>query len=66
MNDFTHPTGHEEDLRPTRGDAAGVELGTSLADRVTVNVGSDPLLPYPLLGGGRRVVRGRRVMADYP
>jgi hypothetical protein len=32
--------GHVEGLRRRRGDAAGVELGASLADRCLVNVGT--------------------------
>lgn len=39
--------GHAECLRRRRGDAAGVELGGSLVERMVVNVGSVPVLPVP-------------------
>ena len=48
--------GHEEGLRRTRGEAAGEELGTDPVDRLMVNVGTTPGLPFPphsLCGGGR-------------
>ena len=43
--------GHAEGLRRRRGDAAGVELGGSLADRVVVNVGS--VVMPPVLSGSQ-------------
>jgi hypothetical protein len=46
-------------LRRRRGDAAGVELGADLADRVTVNVGSDPSPPCPGQARGPLLAAGR-------
>jgi hypothetical protein len=56
--------GHEEDLRRTRGEAAGEKLGTTPADRHMVNVGSARMLPFPphgQWGGGQA---RRRLMAS--
>jgi hypothetical protein len=37
--------GHGEWLRRSRGDAAGIELGSSFAERIAVNTGTVPGLP---------------------
>src|SRR4029453_15428643 len=42
--------GHGEGLRRTRGEAAGEKLGTTPADRHTVNVGSVRMPPFPPCG----------------
>ena len=39
--------GHAEGLRRRRGDAAGVELGASLADRLRGERGNHPRSPEP-------------------
>jgi hypothetical protein len=52
--------GHGEGLRRSRGEAAGVELGTSLADRDEVNVGT--IRGRPMLG--IQSVRKGRSVAD--
>ena len=39
------PGGHGEVLRGSRGDAAGVELGSSFVERITVNAGTVLVLP---------------------
>ena len=55
--------GHGEGLRRRRGDAAGVELGASLTDRLRGERGNHPLVALPpgsRCGGGQ--VR-RRLMA---
>ena len=51
--------GHGEGLRRTRGEAAGEKLGTTPADRHTVNVGSGRMPPSPPCGqhGGGQVRR---------
>src|ERR1700722_13765069 len=41
------PGGHGEVLRGNRGEAAGAELGSSSAERITVNAGTVPVLPVP-------------------
>ncbi len=43
--------GHAEGLRRRCGDAAGVQLGGSLVDRVVVNAGSDLVLSRSRMGG---------------
>jgi hypothetical protein len=37
--------GHGEALRGSRGDAAGIELGSYFVERITVNAGTVPILP---------------------
>ncbi len=44
--------GHTECLRRRCGEAAGAQLGTSLVDRHVVNVGTVPVLPFPLSSQG--------------
>jgi len=39
------PGGHGEVLRGNRGDAAGVEPGSSFVERIAVNTGTAPVLP---------------------
>src|ERR1035441_4356723 len=39
--------GHGEVLRVSRGDAAGIELGSSFVERITVNTGTVSVLPDP-------------------
>ena len=39
------PGDHGEVLRGSRGDAAGIELGSSFVERITVNTGTIPVLP---------------------
>jgi hypothetical protein len=51
--------GHVEGLRRRRGDAAGVELGGSLVERMVVNVGSALVPPYPQASS---LVEGRPVV----
>ena len=49
------PGGHGEDLRCNRGDAAGVELGASLVDRLRDERGNRPVSPsLPCSQRGRR------------
>jgi hypothetical protein len=39
------PGGHGDVLRGSRGEAAGIELGSSFVERITVNVGTALVLP---------------------
>src|SRR5204862_3101385 len=39
------PGGHGEVLRGSRGDAAGIELGSSFVERIAVNTGTVPVCP---------------------
>ena len=39
--------GHGDVLRGSRGEAAGIELGSSFIERITVNAGTAPI-PMPL------------------
>src|SRR6476659_54450 len=45
------PGGHGEVLRGSRGEAAGIELGSSFVERIAVNTGTVPVCP---------VLRGQR------
>ena len=38
-------------LRGSRGDAAGIELGSSFVERITVNTGTASVLPVPRASG---------------
>ena len=51
--------GHTESLRCRCGEAAGAQLDTSPVDRLVVNVGTIPALPFPppIQGGGGQVRR---------
>jgi hypothetical protein len=53
------PGGHTESLRRRWGEAAGAQLDTSPVDRLVVNVGTIPTLPFPppVQGGGGQVRR---------
>ena len=48
--------GHGDVLRGSRGEAAGIELGSSFVERITVNAGTALVLP-----GGRVANTGCRV-----
>jgi hypothetical protein len=43
-------------LRGSRGEAAGIELGSSFAERIAVNTGTVPVCP---------AVRGQRTGSDW-
>jgi retron-type reverse transcriptase len=53
------PGGHTEGLRRRCGEAAGAQLDTSPVDRLVVNVGTIPTLPFPppIQGGGGQARR---------
>ena len=56
--------GHGESLRRSHGDAAGVEVGTSLLDRSCGERGNHPRSPFPpgsQSGGGQVRCRPRAV-----
>ena len=56
---YPRSRGHGESLRRTRGEAAGAQLDTSPVDRLVVNVGTIPTLPFPppIQGGGGQARR---------
>src|SRR4029453_7606850 len=53
-----------EGLRRTRGEAAGEKLGTTPADRHTVNVGSARMPPFPPCGQHGGGQARRRLVAS--
>src|SRR6478736_4127490 len=54
------PGGHGDVLRGSRGEAAGIELGSSFVERITVNAGTALVLPACRVANtGCRVGAGR-------